>query len=137
MGRADFKPETGLRLLTRRALRVPTPLRGSWRELWSFGRRQGQFVRLYRPRLWCCASLIATADFLARVVLAWHLLAEGSPPALRVLALVAALGSVVTEFRRAVGRRISTFTIVANSSVIGGSHRICSIDAPRSANCRV
>jgi len=98
--------ETGLRLLTRRALRVPTPMRGRWRELWSFGRRQGQFVRLYRPRLWCCASLIATADFLARVVLAWHLLAEGSPPALRVLALVAALGSVATEFRRAVGRRI-------------------------------
>jgi hypothetical protein len=98
--------ETGLRLLTRLALRVPTPLQGSWRELWSFGRRQGQFVRLYRPRLWCCANLIATADFLARVVLAWHLLAEGSPPALRVLALVAALGSVATEFRRAVGRRI-------------------------------
>ena len=98
--------ETGLRLLTRRALRVPAPLRGSWCELWSFGRRQGQFVRLYRPRLWCCASLIATADFLARVVLAWHLLAEGSPPALRVLALVAASGSVATEFRRAVGRRI-------------------------------
>lgn len=98
--------ETGLRLLTRGALRVPTPLRGSWRELWSFGRRQGQFVRLYRPRLWYCANLIATADFLARVVLAWHLLAEGSPPALRVLALVAALGSLATEFRRAVGRRI-------------------------------
>jgi Glycosyl transferase family 21 len=98
--------ETGLRLLTRRALRVPTPLRGSWRELWTFGRRQGQFVRLYRPRLWCCASLVATADFLARVVLAWDLLAEGSPPALWVLALVAASGSFATEFRRAVGRKI-------------------------------
>jgi hypothetical protein len=98
--------ETRLRLLTRRALRVPTPLAGSWRELWAFGRRQGQFVRLYRPRLWWCASLIATADFLGRIALAWDMLAAGSMPALRVLALIAASGSVATELRRAVGRRI-------------------------------
>ena len=98
--------ETRLRLLTRRALRVPTPLAGSWRELWAFGRRQGQFVRLYRPRLWWCASLIATADFLARIALAWDLLAAGSMPALTVLALIAASGSVATELRRAVGRRV-------------------------------
>ncbi len=98
--------ETRLRLLTRRALRVPTPLAGSWRELWAFGRRQGQFVRLYRPRLWWFASLIATADFLARIALAWDLLAAGSMPALRMLALIAASGSVATELRRAVGRRI-------------------------------
>jgi len=98
--------QTRLRLLTRRALRVPTPLAGSWRELWAFGRRQGQFVRLYRPRLWWCASLIATADFLARIALAWDLLAAGSMPALRMLALIAASGSVATELRRAVGRRI-------------------------------
>jgi hypothetical protein len=87
-------------------LRVPTPLAGSWRELWAFGRRQGQFVRLYRPRLWWCASLIATADFLGRIALAWDMLAAGSMPALRVLALIAASGSVATELRRAVGRRI-------------------------------
>jgi hypothetical protein len=39
-------------------------------------------------------------------VLAWHLFAEGSTPALLVLALVATSGSVATEFRRAVGRKI-------------------------------
>jgi hypothetical protein len=98
--------ETGLKLLTRRALRVPTPLGGSWRELWAFGRRQGQFVRLYRPWLWRCASLIATADFFARAVLAREALAAGSVPALRVLALIAVAGSVATELLRAVGRRI-------------------------------
>ncbi|MBV8507541.1 MAG: glycosyltransferase family 2 protein [Alphaproteobacteria bacterium] len=98
--------KTGLRLLTRRALRVPTPLSGSWRELWAFGRRQGQFVRLYCPRLWCCANLVATADLLARAMLAWDLFATGSMPALRVLALIAASGSVATELRCAVGRRI-------------------------------
>jgi len=98
--------ETGLRLLTRRALRVPTPLAASWRELWAFGRRQGQFVRLYYPRLWCSACLVATADFLARIVLVWSLLAAGSLAALAVLAFIAASDSIATELRRAVGRRI-------------------------------
>ena len=98
--------ETGLRLLTRRALRVPTPLAASWRELWAFGRRQGQFVRLYYPRLWCSACLVTTADFLARVMLVWSLLAAGSLPALAVLAFIAASDSIATELRRAVGRRI-------------------------------
>src|SRR6516162_7280448 len=79
--------ETRLRLLTRRALRVLTPLNGSWRELWALERREGQFVRLYYPRLWCWAGLLATADFLARVMLAWDLLASGSMPALLVLVL--------------------------------------------------
>jgi hypothetical protein len=98
--------ETKLRLLTRRALRVLTPLDGSWRELWAMGRRQGQFLRLYYPRLWCWAGLLATADLLARVMLAWDLLAAGSMPALIVLVVVAALGSIATELRRAVGRGI-------------------------------
>jgi hypothetical protein len=98
--------ETGLRLLTRRALRVPTPLAASWRELWAFGRRQGQFVRLYYPRLWCSACLVTTADFLARVILVSSLLATGSLPALAVLAFIAASDSIATELRRAVGRRI-------------------------------
>jgi hypothetical protein len=98
--------ETRLRLLTRRALRVLTPLNGTWRELWALERREGQFVRLYYPRLWCWAGLLATADLLARVMLARDLLAAGSMPALRVLVLVAALDSIATELRRAVGRRI-------------------------------
>jgi len=108
--------ETRLRLLTRRALRVPTPLNGSWRELWAFGRRQGQFVRLYFPRLWCWAGLLAMADLLARVMLAWDLLAVSSIPALLVLVLVAALDSVATELRRAVGRRIGADDGAASTS---------------------
>ena len=108
--------ETRLRLLTRRALRVPTPLNGSWRELWAFGRRQGQFVKLYFPRLWCWAGLLAMADLLARVMLAWDLLAVSSIPALLVLVLVAALDSVATELRRAVGRRIGADDGAASTS---------------------
>ena len=108
--------ETRLRLLTRRALRVLTPLNGTWRELWALGRREGQFVRLYYPRLWCWASLLATADFLARVMLAWDLLASGSMPALLVLVLVAASDSIATELRRAVGRRIGAADRAASTS---------------------
>jgi hypothetical protein len=98
--------ETKLRLLTRRALRVFTPLNGHWRVLWALGRREGQFVRLYYPRLWCWAGLLATVDLLARVMLAGDLLAAGSTPALLVLVLVAASDSIATELRRSVGRRI-------------------------------
>jgi hypothetical protein len=108
--------ETRLRLLTRRALRVFTPLNGSWRELWALGRREGQFVRLYYPRLWCWADLLATADLLARVMLAWDLLAAGSTPAFLVLVLVAASDSIATELRRAVGRRIGAVDGAASTS---------------------
>lgn len=108
--------ETKLRLLTRRALRVLTPLNGTWRELWALGRREGQFVRLYYPRLWCWACLLAAADFLARVMLVWDLLAAGSMPALLVLVLVAALDSSATELRRAVGRRIGAVDAPASTS---------------------
>jgi hypothetical protein len=108
--------ETKLRLLTRRALRVITPLNGSWRELWALGRREGQFVRLYYPRLWCWAGLLATADFLARVMLAWGLLVAGYTQALLVLMLVATSDSIATELRRAVGRRIGAADGAASTS---------------------
>src|SRR5436309_3433228 len=36
----------GLRVVTRRGLRLPTPLSGSLLSLWRFARRQYQFVRL-------------------------------------------------------------------------------------------
>jgi hypothetical protein len=108
--------ETGLRLLTRRALRVLTPLNESWRELWASGRRQGQFLRLYYPRLWCWAGVLATADFLARIMFAWDLLGAGSMPALFVLVLVAALDSIATGLRRAVGHRIGAVDAAGSTS---------------------
>jgi len=59
---------------------------------------------------------LATADFLARVMLVWDLLAAGSMLALLVLVLVAALDSIATELRRAVGRRIGTVDAPASTS---------------------
>jgi Glycosyl transferase family 21 len=103
---ADRVGQAGLRLLTRRAIRVPTPLSGNGRTLWAFARRQGQFVRLYRPVLWGFASAVATADCLARLGLLGDFLAAGSLPALATVALAAALGSLAAELRLAIGRRI-------------------------------
>jgi Glycosyl transferase family 21 len=103
---ADRIAETGLRLLTRRAVRVPTPLRGGWFDMWAFGRRQSQFVRIYRPRLWLIAGVMASADLLARVILVWDLFAARAMAALAILACAAALGSATAELRFAIGRRI-------------------------------
>jgi hypothetical protein len=114
---ADRLAETRLRLLTRRALRVPTPLRGSWRDMWAFGRRQSQFVRIYRPRLWLIAGGMASADLFARIVLVRDLFAADSVAALAILACAAALGSATAELRFAIGRRIG--------AADGSSTRVC------------
>ena len=53
----DRATEAGLRVLTRRAIRPPTPLDGSFGDLWRFGRRQYQLIRLYRPGLWSLRRL--------------------------------------------------------------------------------
>jgi hypothetical protein len=58
---------------------------------------------------------LVTADFLARVMLAWGLVA-GSTQALLVLVLVAASDSIATELRRAVGRRIGAVDRAASTS---------------------
>jgi hypothetical protein len=114
---ADRLAEAGLRLLTRRAVRVPTPLRGSWRDMWAFGRRQSQFVRIYRPRLWLIAGGMASADLFARVMLVWDLFAADSVAALAILACAAGLGSATAELRFAIGRKIG--------AADGPSTRVC------------
>jgi hypothetical protein len=99
--------ETGLRVLTRRAIRVPTPLDGGFQELWRFGRRQYQLIRIYRPGLWSYAAIVVTTDLIARLVLLSMLIVAGaSGPALSAILVAAALGSIATEIRLAVGKRL-------------------------------
>jgi glycosyl transferase family 21 len=99
--------QAGLRVLTRRAVRVPTPLDGDLRNLWRFGRRQYQLIRLYRPGLWFYAAVVVTTDLIARLVLLSALLVTGaSGPALPAILTVAAMGSVATATRAAIGKKL-------------------------------
>jgi len=63
----------GLRVLTRRALLVPTPAADGVAALWRFGRRQYQIIRVYRPGLWWLALLAVSARLAAWGVLVMHL----------------------------------------------------------------
>jgi len=100
----DRAAQTGLRVLTRRAVRSPTPLSGTFRDLWRFGRRQYQLIRLYRPGLWFFAAFVVTTDLIARVVLLSTIAAWGA--ALPTIMLIAALGSIATEIRLTIGKRL-------------------------------
>lgn len=96
----DRAAATGLRVLTRRAIRPTTPLSGDLVGLWRFGRRQYQLIRLYRPRLWCFAAVLVSTDLVARLVL---LTTFAAPTATLALAC---LGSITVEIRLAVGRKL-------------------------------
>jgi hypothetical protein len=96
----DRAAAAGLRVLTRRAIRPPTPIGGGIADLWRFGRRQYQLIRLYRPGLWCFAAFVVTTDLAARLVLLTTLAAPAATLAL------CCLGSVTAEVRLAIGRRL-------------------------------
>lgn len=99
--------ETGLRVLTRRAIRAPTPLDDRFPDLWRFGRRQYQLIRIYRPRLWSCVAAGVTVDLAARLTLLLTLVfGGGSGTAVAALIGIAALGSAATELRTAIGARL-------------------------------
>jgi cellulose synthase/poly-beta-1,6-N-acetylglucosamine synthase-like glycosyltransferase len=100
----DRAAEAGLRVLTRRAIRPPTPLGGSIRDLWRFGRRQYQLIRLYRRGLWRFAALVVTTDLVARLVLLSAVAVSGV--ALAAIVAIAALGSIAAEIRLAIGKRL-------------------------------
>jgi len=100
----DRAAQTGLRVLTRRAIRPPTPLAGNLRDAWRFARRQYQLIRLYRPGLWCFAAFVVTTDLAARIALLSKVL--GWRPALPAILVVACLGSIATEIRLTIGRKL-------------------------------
>jgi hypothetical protein len=96
--------QMGLRVLTRRAIRPPTPLAGDLRDVWRFARRQYQLIRLYRPALWCFAAFVVTTDLAARIALLSNVLGWGA--ALPAILVLACLGSTATEIRLAIGRKL-------------------------------
>jgi cellulose synthase/poly-beta-1,6-N-acetylglucosamine synthase-like glycosyltransferase len=100
----DRAAAAGLRVLVRRAVRPPTPLDGGWRDLWRFGRRQYQLIRLYRVGLWRFAAFVVTTDLIARFVLISALTVSG--PALPILVALACVGSIIAEVRLAIGRAL-------------------------------
>jgi hypothetical protein len=99
----DRAAQMGLRVLTRRAVRPPTPLSGGFVGLWRFARRQYQLIRLYRRGLWRFAAFVVTTDLIARIVLLSALPARGS--ALLALLVIAATGSVAAEIRLGIGKK--------------------------------
>ncbi len=100
--------DIGLRVLTRRALRAPTPLDDRFHDLWRFGRRQYQLIRIYRPGLWSFAAFVVTTDVAARLALLLAL-TFGGASAISVAALIAiaALGSTTVELRSSIGRKLN------------------------------
>jgi hypothetical protein len=100
----DRAAEIGLRVLTRRAIRLPTPLGGSFFEMWRFARRQYQLIRLYRRGLWRFAAFVVTTDIVARAVLLRAAPAGGT--ALTALLVLAALGSIAAGLRLAIGKKL-------------------------------
>jgi cellulose synthase/poly-beta-1,6-N-acetylglucosamine synthase-like glycosyltransferase len=100
----DRAAEAGLRVLTRRAIRPPTPVSGSIGDLWRFGRRQYQLIRLYRRGLWRFVAFIVTTDLVARIVLLSALTV--SRAALAALLVLCALGLIAIEIRLAISRRL-------------------------------
>jgi hypothetical protein len=94
-----------LRVLTRRALLLPTPTEGSARGVFAFMRRQLQIIHLYRPGLWWGTALSVHGAVVSWVLLAL-LAAWGSGLALALLAAIAACGALRWRVMDMVGRRI-------------------------------
>lgn len=93
----------GLRVLTRRALLVPTPANGGVAAVWRFGRRQYQIIRVYRPGLWWLALLAVSARLLAWAILLAQL--EQWWARLALLGLLAC-ALLATLLQTLVGRRL-------------------------------
>lgn len=84
----------GLRVLTRRALLVPSPVRGGLASVWRFGRRQYQIIRIYRPTLWSLAFCALSTRLLAWILLLAHMERMEAQLALGALTAIAVAGFV-------------------------------------------
>lgn len=75
--------QLGLRVLTRRLLRVPSHPPNSFSAAWRFGHRQYQIIHLYRPSLWWLALVSLTLRLSA-----WILVFTTFPTRSQVILLV-------------------------------------------------
>ena len=96
--------QLGLRVLTRRAVLLPTPPEGGDREAIAFKTRQLQIVHVYVPRLWAWLGAVLHAEALA-LPLALLALA-GDAIAAAFVALLMAMGFARAVLQDHVTRRI-------------------------------
>jgi hypothetical protein len=94
----------GLRVLTRRAVLVPTPPEGGDREAIAFKKRQLQIVRVYVPRLWWLLGAVLAAEALALPLLLLALAGEAA--AWWWLAPLAVLGAARAALQDRVTRAV-------------------------------
>lgn len=93
--------ERGLRVLSRGALLVPTPLALDFRSAWQFGRRQYQIIRIYRPQIWMLALLTMSVQQAGWTAVLTRLDISGS--ALVILLVLALAKQLLLD---AAGRRL-------------------------------
>ena len=77
-----------LRILTRRALLVASPLQVGLSQAWQFGRRQYQIAHLYLPQLYWLALAGIAARLIAWCAILWTWLGHGRPLLAGALALL-------------------------------------------------
>jgi hypothetical protein len=94
----------GLRVLTRRLLRVPTPPHKDIASAWSFGRRQYQIIHIYRPGLWALALGTLSIRLLAWSVILTSLADKAPGTSLVLIALACLALTTVALQQQAAGR---------------------------------
>jgi len=106
----------GLRTMVRRILLVKSPLQGSAKSLWGFGRRQYQMIRFYMPVLWWLALFLTSLRSLAWGMLLLPSLAPWALPGALALYAVALAGVLLQQ---QVAARLSVQDASSQWSAIG------------------
>jgi hypothetical protein len=94
----------GLRVLTRRLLRVPTPPHKDVTTAWNFGRRQYQIIHIYRPGLWALALGILSIRLLAWGIILASLADKATDTSFVLVALICLNLTTVALQQQAAGR---------------------------------
>lgn len=94
----------GLRVLTRKLLRVPTPPHKDIASAWNFGRRQYQIIHIYRPGLWALALGILSIRLLAWGIILDNLADKATDTSFVLVALICLNLTTVALQQQAAGR---------------------------------
>ena len=91
----DLAAAHGLRVLTRRALLVASPLSVDLSSAWLFGRRQYQIIRIYRPQLWALAATVMSLQLAGWSMVLSELANSSTAQAVLAVLIVLALAKQV------------------------------------------